>query len=57
MIKNLFRKLKSNSFINTQKSESKMIKNFSKKFFIIILKIKINKFRFIQVKSIWYYIL
>ena len=28
----LFRKLKSNSFINTQKSESKMIKNFSKKF-------------------------
>ena len=30
--KPLFRKLKSNSFINTQKSESKMIKNFSKKF-------------------------
>ena len=28
----LFRKLKSNRFINTQKSESKMIKNFSKKF-------------------------
>ena len=28
----LFRKLKSNRFINTQKSENKMIKNFSKKF-------------------------
>ncbi len=29
---NLFRKLKFNRFINTQKSESKMIKNFSNKF-------------------------
>jgi hypothetical protein len=29
---NLFRKLKFNRFINTQKSESKMVKNFSNKF-------------------------
>jgi hypothetical protein len=30
--KPIFRKLKFNEFINTQKSESKMLKNFSKKF-------------------------